>query len=79
MSNLLEEMKVPAFCPICGWMMKGSKSITTYYDYGCCIECFIYWLDCKPARQKAWKEGWRPSPEEVQQMKDFYNAPDTES
>ena len=73
MSNLREELKVPAFCPICGWMMKGQKSISTYYDYGCCIECFIYWLDGKPERRLKWLAGWRPSSEEIEARKRFFS------
>lgn len=72
MSNVLEELRVPAFCPHCGSMMKGQKSISTYYDYKCCIECYIYWLDGKPEKRVKWLAGWRPTAEEVEQMHQFF-------
>jgi hypothetical protein len=44
--------------------MKG-KSTYTYYDHGCCMECFIYFYEDRPDRIKARKEGWKPSPEDL--------------
>lgn len=41
--------------------MKG-KSTGTFYDYGCCIDCFIQFIE---GREQRWKDGWRPSAEEV--------------
>jgi len=42
--------------------MKGSKSNYTFYDYGCCVNCFIEFIE---GREQRWKDGWRPSPEEI--------------
>jgi hypothetical protein len=66
----LREFRVPAFCPICTFTMKG-KSTNTYYDYGCCIDCYIWFLEDRPEKQKMWKEGWRPSTAQLAQYKEM--------
>ncbi len=65
---MFDELRVPCFCPICGGLMKG-RSTYTFYDYGCCIDDYIWFLEGRPEKIKAWKEGWRPSPEEVDIMR----------
>ena len=67
MSLLLEDLKVPAFCPICKGLMKGRSTIT-YYDFGCCVDCWVYFVD---GREAKWKSGWRPTQEEVDRMLSF--------
>jgi hypothetical protein len=54
--------RVPGFCPICGGLMRGNSSTRTWYDWGCCIGCFIQFIE---GREPRWKSGWRPSQEEV--------------
>lgn len=54
-----QDLRVPAFCPVCEGMMKG-KSTFSYYDYGCCYDCFIWFLEGRPATIEKWKNGWRP-------------------
>ena len=66
-----ESLRVPVFCPICGHLMKGQKATYTFYSYGCCMDCYIYWMDERPAAIKRWKDGWRPNPEELEKMKEF--------
>ena len=61
---LLDHLRVPCWCPICEQHMKG-KSTYTYYDYGCCIGCFIEFIEGSENRINKWKEGWRPSKEQV--------------
>lgn len=55
------------FCPVpgCGSLMKGSRSTNTYYDYGCCVGCFIWFLEGRPEKIEKWKAGWRPSEQEM--------------
>lgn len=48
--------RVPVWCPICQGLMKG-KSTSTWYDWQCCIMCFINYIEGREAR---WKSGWRP-------------------
>ena len=61
----LAQLRVPCFCPVCGGLMKG-KSTCTFYDFGCCIDCKIQWVEGREAR---WLSGWRPSSEDVRRMK----------
>lgn len=55
------------FCPVpgCGGLMKGTKSTFTYYDYGCCVGCYIWFLEDRPEKIAKWKAGWRPSEDEM--------------
>lgn len=64
---------VPVFCPVCRGLMKG-KSTYSYYNYGCCMDCQIYFLEDRPNKIQAWKDGWRPTPEEVQKMIDAFRS-----
>ena len=50
--------------------MKG-RSTYTFYDYGCCGDCFIYWLEDRPEKIKLWKAGWRPNEEELTRYREF--------
>lgn len=58
MSNLL----VPMFCPVCDVIMKGSRSNRTFYDFGCCMDCHIEFVE---GREQRWTDGWRPTSEQV--------------
>ena len=60
-SDYLRSLRVPIWCPLCGRIMKG-KSTNTYLDHGVCVLCSIHWIE---GREQRWKDGWRPSPEEV--------------
>jgi len=62
-----KELRVPAFCPICGGLMKG-KSTFTFYDFGCCVDCFVYFIE---GRAQKWRDGWRPSPEEMERFREM--------
>lgn len=59
----MKNLRVPMFCPVCERIMKGSKSTNTYYDFGCCSDCFIEFVD---GRVKKWKSGWRPDEKELE-------------
>lgn len=52
-----EKLRVPSWCPICQLVMKGSKSNYTYYDFGCCSNCHIQFVE---GREERWGTGWRP-------------------
>lgn len=62
MSEFLRENRVPGFCPVCGSLMKGDKSTSTYYSFGCCSDCFIEFVD---GREERWRTGWRPTSEQI--------------
>lgn len=61
MIDSLEELRVPAFCPLCSGMMRG-KSTQTFYDWKVCVMCFIFFIE---GREERWKAGWRPTTEQV--------------
>ncbi len=42
-------------------MMKG-KSTFSFYDWGCCTNCVIAFID---DREDRWRSGWRPTKDEV--------------
>lgn len=68
-------LRVPAFCPLCGLVMKGNKSNSTYYDYGTCVNCFIEFIE---GREQRWNDGWRPSVEQVERLKsDVWSSRDS--
>jgi hypothetical protein len=53
---------VPCWCPVCELVMRGHKHNQTYYDLGCCYDCFIEFVEY---REQRWLDGWRPSAEEI--------------
>ena len=66
-----ENLRVPAFCPNCHGLMKG-RSTFTFYDYGCCIDCYIWFLEDRPEKIRRWKEeNWRPSSEEMARFREM--------
>ena len=60
-----ESLRVPVWCPICSYIMKG-KSTVTYYKSGCCVNCYIEFVE---DREERWKNGWRPTQEHVQSFR----------
>jgi hypothetical protein len=65
-----QDLRVPSFCPVCGGLMKG-RSTFTFYDFGCCVDCYVWFLEDRPQKKLMWKEGWRPSEEELKKYKEF--------
>ena len=57
----LSELRVPIRCPMCKYLMKG-KSTNTWYDWQCCMDCFIEFIE---SREERWKSGWRPTDEQI--------------
>lgn len=57
-----DEFRIPSWCPVCGMLMKGSKSNTTWFKYKACMSCFIEFIE---DREQRWLDGWRPDPERV--------------
>lgn len=60
-----QSMRVPAFCPVCSVLMKGSKSNTTWYRYKACMNCFIEFIE---DREDRWNSGWRPTAEQIERF-----------
>jgi hypothetical protein len=68
----LEELRTPTFCPNCKGLMRG-KSTYTYYDYGVCQLCFVEFI--ADGREEKWKNGWRPSEDEMKKFQSKYFPP----
>lgn len=60
----IRELRVPVWCPICSGLMKG-KSTNTYYDWGCCAICHIFFIE---GREERWRSGWRPGEQDLESM-----------
>lgn len=53
---------IPLACPICKFMMRSRDDEAAYYDCTCCYRCAMIWAH---PRRQLWKDGWRPSQEQV--------------
>lgn len=53
----------PLFCPVCDTIMRSQLDEVSYKNFNCCDSCATFWA--YPNKSK-WIEGWRPTPEEVQ-------------
>jgi hypothetical protein len=66
------EVKNDFFCNLCAYPMKDYQDDKSFEEYGCCEFC-----DTNIVRpnMKKWKEGWRPSNEEIEELvkSKFYN------
>jgi len=50
------------FCPVCGSVMGGPLDDESMNKFNCCDSCSTFWA--YPNKER-WKEGWRPTAEEV--------------
>ena len=55
---------IPLECNVCGSLLKDFDDMIEYKQYNCCYNCSIKWAQHNDAE---WKNGWRPSQEEVTQ------------
>ena len=53
---------IPLACAICEHVMRSRDDENSHNEFGCCDRCARLWA--QPRRQ-AWKDGWRPSSEQV--------------
>jgi len=53
---------VPVACPVCDYLLRTNSDEKSFRLFGCCESCEMFWA--RP-RQNEWKEGWRPSKEEI--------------
>jgi len=70
--SIRDELRVPAFCPVCERMMCGTETIHRFYSFGCCTDCYIEWVE---DREDRWNGGWRPTAEQVEQFCKKLKAP----
>jgi hypothetical protein len=56
------EPPVPLACPVCTLLMRTRDDESSWLSLGCCERCALIWAQ---PRLAAWKEGWRPTGEQV--------------
>ena len=52
----------PVACPVCDYLFRTKNDEESFSLFGCCESCEIFWA--RP-HQEDWREGWRPTKEEV--------------
>lgn len=65
-----QNLRVPAWCPVCEGLMKG-QSTQTFYKYQCCVNCFIEFVE---GREERWKSGWRPTVDQVESFRERFGV-----
>ena len=55
---------VPLDCPMCGYMMRDMSDCAQYYMSGCCVDCWIGFLE--PLRKQKQDDGYLPSIAELE-------------
>lgn len=53
---------IPLFCELCEGIMRSELDEESHKKFNCCDSCATFWA--YPNKEK-WKEGWRPTSEEV--------------
>lgn len=56
------EAGVPLSCPVCDTLMRSRDDENAWHDFSCCHMCSMAWA---APRRKEWKEGWRPSEQDL--------------
>lgn len=62
-----DEPPVPIGCSVCGSLMRSRDDEVSYHEHSCCYRCALHWAH---PRRKEWKEGWRPTPEQVAKLEE---------
>lgn len=55
---------VPVECNVCGFLMKDFMDLVEHKRHECCYNCSLKWAQ---PNSVSWKNGWRPSEEEIMQ------------
>lgn len=58
----MEEISIPRFCFLCKRAIRSRDDEVDAEESGCCNYCAMKWVH--PNRE-AWKNGWRPTQEQV--------------
>ena len=61
------ENDVPLICPVCDFFIGTDQDVFYYTQHKCCFECSIKWAEGH--NKEKWKNGWRPSKEEISKEK----------
>ena len=54
---------VPLDCPICEYMIRDSKDAMTFQEVGCCVDCWIGFLE--PIRKLRCDDKYLPNASEI--------------
>lgn len=57
------ENPVPLSCDLCSTLYRSREDESSHLEFGCCNSCAMRWAH--PDR-KRWKDGWRPTKDQVQ-------------
>ena len=62
-----EDLNEPAsFCPTCDFVMSSQTDFEYFDKFSCCSFCAMKFAE---SRKEDWKNGWRPSENEVEEFK----------
>ena len=53
------------FCAVCNFLLKSIDDDRAVREYDCCHDCYLRYAE---SRKEAWKAGWRPSREIVDEI-----------
>lgn len=53
---------IPISCPVCETLLRSKDDEEAFESFSCCHRCSMAWAS---ARRESWKEGWRPSTEDI--------------
>lgn len=59
------ELPIPLDCPLCKRLLRTKDDESSYLEFSCCNYCALKFAH---ARRKEWKEGWRPSKEQIKEV-----------
>ncbi len=66
-SKLIKKSKSNRSCPVCKIYSFDKKDDVYMNKYECCFKCYLAWVE---DREDRWLEGWRPSEEEINHIKE---------
>jgi len=58
----------PMSCPICDHVFRSREDESAYAEFECCDRCMLLWAH---PRRSLWKDGWRPTAEQVSQAEEL--------
>lgn len=53
---------IPISCSVCSFLYKSQEDVDSHAKFQCCYACASTWAY---QNQQKWKNGWRPSKEQV--------------
>jgi hypothetical protein len=53
---------VPISCPVCSTLMRSKDDENAWEEFNCCHRCSLAWA---ASRRQSWKDGWRPTIEQI--------------